>query len=63
MNGVAEACGLSKPALYHYFRDKYDLLVNIAENHVVRLQTLVSEVAELEPGARAAACVSSFGAS
>ena len=34
MNGVAEACGLSKPALYHYFRDKYDLLVNIAENHV-----------------------------
>ena len=47
MNGVAEACGLSKPALYHYFRDKYDLLVNIAENHVVRLQNLVSEVAEL----------------
>ena len=48
MNGVAEACGLSKPALYHYFRDKYDLLVNIAENHIVRLQALVSEVAELE---------------
>lgn len=54
MNGVAEACGLSKPALYHYFRDKYDLLVNIAENHVVRLQTLVCEVANLglEPEAR-----------
>lgn len=47
MNGVAEACGLSKPALYHYFRDKYDLLVNIAENHVVHLQTLVREVADL----------------
>lgn len=54
MNGVAEACGLSKPALYHYFRDKYDLLVNIAENHVVRLQALVREVTNksLEPEAR-----------
>ena len=54
MNGVAEACGLSKPALYHYFRDKYDLLVNIAEHHVVRLQVLVGEVADqnLEPQAR-----------
>ena len=31
MNQVAQACGLSKPALYHYFRDKYDLLVQIAD--------------------------------
>jgi TetR/AcrR family transcriptional regulator len=44
MNEVAEACGLSKPALYHYFRDKYDLLVHIAEGHVSRLQLLVAEV-------------------
>ena len=26
MNQVATACGLSKPALYHYVRDKSDLL-------------------------------------
>ena len=29
---VAQACGLSKATLYHYFRDKYDMLVSIAEN-------------------------------
>ena len=44
MNEVAEACGMSKPALYHYFRDKYALLVNIAEGHVSRLEALVDEV-------------------
>ncbi|ODS90922.1 MAG: TetR family transcriptional regulator [Comamonas sp. SCN 65-56] len=44
MNQVAQACGLSKPALYHYFRDKYDLLVQIAEGHIARLQVLVDEV-------------------
>ncbi len=47
MNEVAEACGLSKPALYHYFRDKYDLLVHITEGHVSRLQALVAEVEQL----------------
>jgi AcrR family transcriptional regulator len=41
MNQVAEACGLSKATLYHYFRDKYELLVNIAEEHVTRLQGIV----------------------
>ncbi len=44
MNEVAEACGLSKPTLYHYFRDKYNLLVHIADGHVSRLQALVQEV-------------------
>jgi AcrR family transcriptional regulator len=41
MNEVAQACGLSKATLYHYFRDKYELLVNIAEEHVTRLQGIV----------------------
>jgi AcrR family transcriptional regulator len=51
MNQVAEACGLSKATLYHYYRDKYSLLVSIAESHVSRLQVLVQEVDEnpLEP--------------
>src|SRR5262252_1023728 len=43
MNQVAEACGLSKATLYHYFRDKYALLVSIAEGHVTRLQGIVDD--------------------
>jgi AcrR family transcriptional regulator len=45
MNQVAEACGLSKATLYHYYRDKYALLVSIAEGHVTRLQAVVHEAA------------------
>ena len=44
MNQVAEACGLSKATLYHYYRDKYALLVSIAEGHVDKLCALVDEV-------------------
>ncbi len=44
MNQVAEACGLSKATLYHYCRDKYALLVSIAEGHVNKLHALVQEV-------------------
>jgi AcrR family transcriptional regulator len=45
MNEVALACGLSKATLYHYYKDKYALLVSIAEGHVQRLHALVAEVA------------------
>jgi AcrR family transcriptional regulator len=41
MNQVAEACGLSKATLYHYYKDKYALLLSIAEGHVTRLVALV----------------------
>ena len=44
MNQVAEACGLSKATLYHYHRDKYGLLVSIAEGHVSQLQAVVAAV-------------------
>ena len=44
MNQVAAACGLSKATLYHYYRDKYALLVSIADGHVGKLQALVAEV-------------------
>lgn len=44
MNQVAAATGLSKATLYHYFRDKYALLLDIAEGHVTRLEALVAEV-------------------
>ncbi|MCC7006549.1 MAG: TetR family transcriptional regulator [Ottowia sp.] len=44
MNDVAQACAFSKPALYHYMRDKYALLTHICENHVARLETLIDQV-------------------
>ncbi|TFZ06191.1 TetR/AcrR family transcriptional regulator [Ramlibacter henchirensis] len=46
MNQVADACGLSKATLYHYYRDKYALLFSIADTHVERLQRIASESAE-----------------
>jgi TetR/AcrR family transcriptional regulator len=44
MNQVAEAAGLSKASLYHYYRDKYAMLVEIAVGHVTTLEALVDEV-------------------
>ena len=44
MNEVAGACGLSKPALYHYFKDKNALLLEICDAHISRLIALVAEV-------------------
>jgi AcrR family transcriptional regulator len=54
MNQVAAACGVSKAALYHYVRDKNELLAHVAEAHVQRLAQVVAEVqAEgLGPAAR-----------
>jgi AcrR family transcriptional regulator len=44
MNEVAEALGTSKANLYHYVRDKHKLLVEICENHIARLESVVREV-------------------
>lgn len=44
MNEVAEALGTSKANLYHYVRDKYKLLVDICESHILRLESVVHEV-------------------
>ena len=54
MNDIADACGLSKATLYHYYDDKYALLVSICEEHVGTLRTLVAEVdaLRLPPEAR-----------
>jgi AcrR family transcriptional regulator len=51
MNQVAEACGLSKATLYHYYKDKYALLVSIAEGHVLRLRGFVLEALEQDAAA------------
>lgn len=62
MNQVALACGVSKPSLYHYVRDKYQLLVEIAEDHIDRLEALVVEAQDkpLEPQARVRELIASF---
>ncbi|MBL8327624.1 MAG: TetR/AcrR family transcriptional regulator [Rubrivivax sp.] len=44
MNAVAEASGISKATLYHYFADKHQLLSHIANDHVQRLEALVLQV-------------------
>lgn len=44
MNEVAEACEVSKPTLYHYVRDKHELLVQICEDHMQTLAALVEDV-------------------
>ena len=48
MSDLAKACGISKPLLYHYVDDKYQLLLEITEGHVSRLQALVAEVSALK---------------
>ena len=62
MNQVALACGVSKPSLYHYVRDKYQLLVEIAEDHVGRLKALVvlAEQRPLDAPERLRALIGSF---
>jgi TetR/AcrR family transcriptional regulator len=41
---IAAACGVSKALLYHYYRDKEDLLHDIAASYVARLQAITVEV-------------------
>jgi len=47
MNDVAEACGVSKATLYHYVRDKYQLLFEICDGHIARLVALVQDIEAL----------------
>ncbi len=62
MNQVALACGVSKPSLYHYVHDKYQLLFEIADGHVARLQVLVAEAHSqpLAPEVRVRLLIASF---
>ncbi|MCC7125012.1 MAG: TetR family transcriptional regulator [Acidobacteria bacterium] len=54
MHELAAATGVSKALLYHYYEDKYRLLVAIAEGHIDRLTALVDDVdaSALAPDAR-----------
>jgi len=62
MNEVAADCGVSKATLYHYVRDKHDLLAQIATGHVARLEALVADVSagRLAPDAHLRALIERF---
>jgi AcrR family transcriptional regulator len=44
MAQLARACGVSKPLLYHYYRDKEHILFDIADSYVDGLLAIVAEV-------------------
>lgn len=41
---LAEACGVSKALLYHYYRDKESILFDVANSHVERLVAIIQAV-------------------
>ena len=47
MNEVARSCGVSKPSLYHYVRDKHQLLVEIAETHAPEAAAVKGQLGRL----------------
>jgi AcrR family transcriptional regulator len=62
MAQLAQACGISKPLLYHYYRDKAHILFDVADGYMNTLTGIVAEVkAEaLEPEAHFRALVGRF---
>jgi AcrR family transcriptional regulator len=62
MAELAKACGVSKPLLYHYYRDKDHMLFDIADSYMDQLLAIVTgvEVRELEPRAHLEALIARF---
>lgn len=48
MSQLAADCGMSKALLYHYYRDKEQILFDIVDTYMDRLWVLVQEAAELD---------------
>jgi TetR/AcrR family transcriptional regulator len=48
MNKIAEACGVSKANLYHYYKDKEGLLFDVIRFHLKELLDVIEEVSRLE---------------
>jgi AcrR family transcriptional regulator len=44
MAELAQACGVSKPLLYHYYRDKEHILFDIADSYIDQLLSVVERV-------------------
>lgn len=59
---LARACGISKALMYHYYRDKEDLLADVATSYVDRLASIVDDVAaqQLPPAAHLRRLVGAF---
>ena len=59
---LARACGISKALMYHYYRDKEDLLADVAMSYVDRLASIVDEVAaqRLPPAAHLRRLIEAF---
>jgi AcrR family transcriptional regulator len=62
MSELAQACGVSKPLLYHYYRDKEHILFDIADSYLDGLLAIVAGVdaQALAPEAHFAALVTRF---
>lgn len=59
---LARSCGISKALLYHYYRDKEQLLFDIADRYLDSLLAIVAEVEaqRLAPAARLRALIERF---
>lgn len=59
---LARSCGISKALLYHYYRDKEQLLFDIADRYLDSLLAIVAEVEarQLAPSARLRALIERF---
>lgn len=53
MDSIASAAGVTKPVLYQHFGSKEDLYLEVVRSVGTRLVTEISEIEELEGGARA----------
>ncbi|MGL1832122.1 TetR/AcrR family transcriptional regulator [Rhodocyclaceae bacterium SMB388] len=62
MAELAKACGVSKPLLYHYYRDKDHILFDIADSYIDQLLAIVTgvEVRGLAPRAQLEALIAGF---
>jgi len=62
MAELAKACGVSKPLLYHYYRDKDHILFDIADSYMDQLLAIVIgvEVRGLAPRAQLEALIAGF---
>jgi AcrR family transcriptional regulator len=62
MAELAQACKVSKPLLYHYYRDKQHILFDIADYYIDRLIAIVAQVRaeKLSPDTHLRALVTRF---
>lgn len=62
MSEIARACAVSKPLLYHYYRDKEQMLFDIADSYMDKLLAIIDgvEARDLEPRARLEALIARF---